>query len=82
MQEVERARKLIADACTGYTITDVDAREDKIVYTGGCTHEDYVTELKGRMITGCARKGKVCVPSGTEDSTLEMWLGLTGVGSG
>jgi formamidopyrimidine-DNA glycosylase len=61
VQEVERARKLIADACTGYTIADVDAREDKIVYTGGCTHEDYMRELRGRTIRGCERKGKVYV---------------------
>lgn len=41
--EVERARKLIADSCTGYTIKSVDTTEDKIVYAGGITHEDYAS---------------------------------------
>ena len=40
--EVERARKLIEETCTGYKIAHVDTFEDKIVYTGGIAHEDYV----------------------------------------
>lgn len=40
--EVERARKLIEETCKGYKIAHVDTHEDKIVYTGGITHEDYV----------------------------------------
>lgn len=40
--EVERARKLIETTCVGYKIAHVDTFEDKIVFTGGITHEDYV----------------------------------------
>lgn len=40
--EVERARKLIETTCVGYKIAKVDTFEDKIVFTGGITHEDYV----------------------------------------
>ena len=41
--EVERARKLISDSCRGYKIKSVDAKEDKIVYTGGTTHDAFVS---------------------------------------
>lgn len=41
--EVERARKLIADSCTGYRIASVETAEDKIVYTGGTVHTDFVS---------------------------------------
>lgn len=40
---MERARKLIADSLTGYKIVNVDAKEDKIVYTGGTDHNDFVS---------------------------------------
>jgi hypothetical protein len=43
--EVERARKLIEESLRGYKITNVDAKEDKIVYTGGTNHEDFVSCL-------------------------------------
>lgn len=42
LTEVERARKLVEETCVGFKIASVDSREDKIVYTGGITHEDYV----------------------------------------
>ncbi|KAH8083725.1 Formamidopyrimidine-DNA glycosylase N-terminal domain-containing protein [Filobasidium floriforme] len=68
LPEVERARKLVEETCVGFEIASVDSREDKIVYTGGITHEDYVKELEGRTITGCSRKGKI------------FWLDLSGTG--
>jgi hypothetical protein len=40
--EVERARKLIEDSLKGYKIKSVDAKEDKIVYTGGTDHAEFV----------------------------------------
>lgn len=43
--EVERARKLIAESLTGYKIVNVDAQEDKIVYTGGTSHKDFVRSI-------------------------------------
>jgi L-asparaginase II len=43
--EVERARKLIAESLTGYKIVNVDAQEDKIVYTGGTSHKDFVRSM-------------------------------------
>ena len=42
--EVERARKLIQQACKGYRIKRVQTVEDKLVYTGGITHEDFVSQ--------------------------------------
>jgi hypothetical protein len=50
LSEVERARKLVKETCVGFKIASVDSREDKIVYTGGITHEDYV---RGRSDYGC-----------------------------
>jgi hypothetical protein len=44
--EVERARKLIEETCVGYKIAKVDTFQDKIVFTGGITHEDYVRHLE------------------------------------
>ncbi|EIW68961.1 hypothetical protein TREMEDRAFT_15463, partial [Tremella mesenterica DSM 1558] len=66
--EVERARKLIYDTCRGYKIKHVDSLEDKIVYTGGTTHDEFAREITGRTITGCERKGKT------------FWLTLSGKG--
>jgi formamidopyrimidine-DNA glycosylase len=43
--EVERARKLIQDSLKGYKIKSVDAKEDKIVYTGGTDHAEFVSEI-------------------------------------
>ena len=43
--EVERARKLIQDSCLGYKIKKVEAKEDKIVFTGGTTHESFVSHI-------------------------------------
>lgn len=40
--EVERARKLIAETCTGCVITDIDTVEDKIVYDGA-DHLEFVS---------------------------------------
>ncbi|KAJ9103600.1 hypothetical protein QFC20_004756 [Naganishia adeliensis] len=68
LPEVERARKLIEETCKGYKIAHVDTHEDKIVYTGGITHEDYAKALVGRTITGCSRKGKM------------LWMDLSGEG--
>ncbi|WWD16349.1 formamidopyrimidine-DNA glycosylase [Kwoniella shandongensis] len=68
LPEVERARKLIQESCKGYKIKSVDAREDKIVYTGGTDHNDFAKEVTGRTITGCERKGKT------------FWMTLSGKG--
>ncbi len=51
ISEVERARKLIQDSCVGYKIKSVDAKEDKIVYTGGTTHESFVSRMPRTL--GC-----------------------------
>lgn len=40
--EVERARRLIQDALRGYKIKSVQTTEDKIVYAGGITHDEFV----------------------------------------
>ncbi|RXK38083.1 hypothetical protein M231_04642 [Tremella mesenterica] len=48
LPEVERARKLIHDTCRGYKIKHVDSLEDKIVYTGGTTHDDFWLTLSGK----------------------------------
>ena len=37
------------ETCVGFKIVSVDSREDKIVYTGGITHEDYVSRNEGGM---------------------------------
>jgi hypothetical protein len=34
---------LIEESLKGYKITNVNATEDKIVYTGGSNHEDFVS---------------------------------------
>lgn len=67
VQEVERARKLIADSLTGYKIVHVDAQEDKIVYTGGTDHTEFVrffivtrtisSVVLGQGITGSNDRG-------------------------
>jgi hypothetical protein len=36
---------LIEESLRGYKIINVDATEDKIVYTGGSNHEDFVSCL-------------------------------------
>lgn len=70
--EVERARKLIQDSCAGYKIAKVLTTEDKIVYTAGTDHVQFVSwsphqkiaaecqakEIEGRTIKSCERKGK------------------------
>lgn len=43
VSEVERARKLIQDSCKGYKISSVETTEDKIVYTGGADHAQFVS---------------------------------------
>lgn len=43
VSEVERARKLIQDTCKGYKISSVETTEDKIVYTGGADHAQFVS---------------------------------------
>jgi len=48
--EVERARKLIHDSCRGYKIKSVNAKEDKIVYTGGTTHETFVRDVRVAVV--------------------------------
>ncbi|WVN87134.1 uncharacterized protein L203_102310 [Cryptococcus depauperatus CBS 7841] len=65
LPEVERARRLIQDTCWGYKIASVDTTEDKIVFTGGTDHDEF---LEGRTITGCERKGKT------------FWMTLSGTG--
>ncbi|BEI87551.1 uncharacterized protein CcaverHIS019_0102690 [Cutaneotrichosporon cavernicola] len=67
LPEVEEARKMIADAVTGYTITEVDTVEDNLVYDGVTPHQ-FSKELVGRMVTGCERKGKL------------FWMTLDGKG--
>lgn len=41
--EVERAAKFIRDTATGKRITRVETVEDTLVYTGGITHEQFVS---------------------------------------
>lgn len=45
VSEVERARKLIQDSCLGYKIKNVEAKEDKIVFTAGTTHDSFVNHI-------------------------------------
>jgi len=47
--EVERAAKFIRTTATGKKITRVETAEDKIVYTGGITHEQFVGILVGTL---------------------------------
>lgn len=42
--EVERAAKLLRDVASGKKITEVETSEDTIVYTGGITHTQFVSE--------------------------------------
>lgn len=46
--EVERARRLIAETCTGYTIGKAETFEDTIVYDGA-SHDEFVS-----------RQGEIC----------------------
>ena len=50
--EVERAAKFIRTIATGKKITRVETAEDKIVYTGGITHEQFVGNI-GRSPNLC-----------------------------
>jgi len=43
--EVERAAKFIRTTATGKKITRVETAEDRIVYTGGITHEQFVGSI-------------------------------------
>ncbi|KLT42586.1 hypothetical protein CC85DRAFT_285319 [Cutaneotrichosporon oleaginosum] len=77
--EVERARKLIAETCTGCVITEVDTVEDKIVYDG-TDHLEFAKELLGRTVTGCERKGKqFWITLGGEGRYPVMHFGMTGM---
>lgn len=78
--EVERARKLIAETCTDHTISQIETKEDKIVYTGGCTHEEFEKGLLGRKVTGCERKGKVYVVTSMRISEGRSNLNLNLIG--
>ncbi|BEI79747.1 hypothetical protein CcaverHIS002_0102760 [Cutaneotrichosporon cavernicola] len=62
LPEVEEARKMIADAVTGYTITEVDTVEDNLVYDGVTPHQ-FSKELVGRMVTGFPRPSSDVVPT-------------------
>jgi hypothetical protein len=42
--EVERARKLIAETCTGCVVSEIDTVEDKIVYDGA-DHLEFVSSF-------------------------------------
>lgn len=55
--EVERARRLIAETCTGYVIDAVDTVVDTIVFDGA-DNDEFANEIRGRTVTGCERKGK------------------------
>ncbi|CAD6579636.1 MAG: hypothetical protein TREMPRED_002533 [Tremellales sp. Tagirdzhanova-0007] len=80
LPEVERARKLIQDSCLGYKIKKVEAKEDKIVFTGGTTHESFATAIEGRTITGCERKGKTFWMTLSGDGMFPvMHFGMTGM---
>jgi hypothetical protein len=59
VSEVERARKLIQDSCKGYKISSVETTEDKIVYTGGTDHAQFVScNITARTcsLTGSSRR--------------------------
>ncbi|KAI0651445.1 AtMMH-1 [Trametes meyenii] len=58
LPEVERAAKLLRDVAVGKTISDVEAVEDGIVFSG-VTYEEFITELKGRTVKEAQRYGKV-----------------------
>lgn len=45
--EVERARRLIAESCTGYIIGKAETYEDTIVYDGA-THDEFVSRQGDR----------------------------------
>ncbi|GFZ42379.1 hypothetical protein JCM24511_00094 [Saitozyma sp. JCM 24511] len=80
LPEVERARRLIQDSLKGYKIKSVDAKEDKIVYTGGTDHAEFAKEVEGRTITGCERKGKMFWLTLSGDGRLPvMHFGMTGM---
>ncbi|KAK8861728.1 hypothetical protein IAR55_002551 [Kwoniella newhampshirensis] len=80
LPEVERARKLIQESCKGYKIKSVDAKEDKIVYTGGIDHNEFAKEITGRTITGCERKGKTFWMTLSGDGRFPvMHFGMTGM---
>ncbi|WOO80739.1 Formamidopyrimidine-DNA glycosylase [Vanrija pseudolonga] len=53
LPEVERARRLIAETCMGYTISEIDAVDDKIVY---CGEGEHVAFLKGQEPTWYRKK--------------------------
>lgn len=56
--EVERARRLIAETCTGYTISEIDAVDDKIVYCGEGEHVAFVSGRVACMGQGRCAWGK------------------------
>ena len=68
LPEVERARRLVDEHCTGHTITRVvgleqgggprDGQFDDIVCGGGSTAQDIVKALTGRKLNSTHRKGK------------------------
>lgn len=55
--EVERARKLIAETCTGFVVDEVETMEDTIVYAG-VDHEEFVRLVEDGA-DGRERRSKV-----------------------
>lgn len=57
LPEVERTAVLLRQFAVGKTIHHVDTFEDKLVFSG-FRHEDFATELAGRVVHCAARYGK------------------------
>jgi formamidopyrimidine-DNA glycosylase len=57
LPEVEAARKLAAKRLVGRRLTEVSARDDRIVFAG-LTPQRVVAALRGRRVRGVGRKGK------------------------
>ncbi|KAB5594111.1 Formamidopyrimidine-DNA glycosylase [Ceratobasidium theobromae] len=49
LPETERAAKLVRHVALGRTIEEVETYDDPIVYTGGITHQDFVSTIHFRV---------------------------------
>lgn len=70
--EVERARRLIAETCTGYVIDTIDTVEDTIVYDGA-PHDEFVS-LKVAGRGGKEAGGNRRVVHGSVRDMERIWM--------
>lgn len=77
LPEIEATRKLLDHALTGRKLTQVEAREDDIVFKG-TPPEAIEAQLKGRTVKGVGRRGKFFWVEFEDGGALMGHLGMSG----